>query len=158
PDIERMARVGLATLSRVAGGVVVARERSHRVQDRPVSGAPAQVAAEEVFHVLLRRPGCGAEKRMRVHHEAGRAEPALGAVVQRQAVLDRVEPVLHAADPFDRRDMAAGHSGQGAETRVDRAMVVAAGGPPAYHDGAGTTPPLPAADLGPGDTQVANVV
>ena len=62
----------------------------------------------------------GTEERVHVHHEPGRAVAALGAVADRDPVLDRVEAVVDVADPLHGGDVAVGDGGEGAQAGVDR--------------------------------------
>ena len=144
----------------VAGGIVVAGERAHAVQDRAIAGASAEVAAEDVLDLPLGRRRVLLQERVRIHHEARRAEAALRAVVRRDAVLDRVEPFADAADPFDGRHHHAVDRAERPQAGVDGPVHRVARRRVAMreHHGAGATAPLAAAHLGPGQADAVQVV
>ena len=66
-------------------------EGGEGLDDRPISGAPAEVALEAGEDVLNVRGGTLLEDPQHGHHHPGRAEAALRAVTLMESLLDRVE-------------------------------------------------------------------
>src|SRR5690349_21461254 len=76
-----------------AGAAELPREFLERFQDGAIAGAAAEVSVADGLHLLLgERPSLvRAEVRVEVHHPAGRAVAALGAVVLGDRFLRRIE-------------------------------------------------------------------
>ena len=106
PQSDREGRVHFTRRTFTDGPV--GGERADPFEDGPVSGAAAQVAAEQVLDVLPARGRVVPEVGVRGHDEPRRAEPTLSAVVQGDAVLDRVEALGRVAQPFDGDNVVAG--------------------------------------------------
>ncbi len=83
--------------ARHAGGLVlvgpVGRERLHAGEDRPVAGTAAQIPVEHLLDAGLGGVRLVLKERGHVHDEAGGAVAALGSVVRREPVRDRVDPL-----------------------------------------------------------------
>jgi len=78
-----------------AGGERVARSSIDRIQrgigDRPVAGAAAKISRQTVVDRLPVRLDAGMVEREEAHHDAGRAEAALRAVMGHHRLLDGVQ-------------------------------------------------------------------
>src|SRR3954447_5841146 len=75
------------------------------LHDVLVAGAAAQVAGQRPAHVFLGRAGVAVEQALGGHHHAGRAEPALQAVLLPEALLQRVQ-LARAGQPLHGGDLA----------------------------------------------------
>ena len=96
-----------ADAARQLGGRVVAPgDQLHRVEDLHVARAPAEVRAEVARRVRPFQVGALlVDERLRPHHDAGRAEPALQRARRREAARVAVAFVLR--HPFERRHRLA---------------------------------------------------
>src|ERR1700716_2229757 len=65
--------------------------RLDRLDDVVVTGAAAEVALEPQSDLVLRRVGVALEQLLRRHDHAGRAEPALGAMLVPERLLEGMQ-------------------------------------------------------------------
>ena len=79
-------------------------ERLRRVQNRPVTGTPAEVAVKGLFHLELRRVVLVPKQSVRAHDNTRRAETALASIPHSNPLLHRMRP-LHRSDPLHCDDM-----------------------------------------------------
>ena len=127
----------------------VALQGGRAVLERAVPGAAAQVPAQGVLDVVEGEAlGVVQQQAVQRHHDAGGAEPALGAAELHDRLLHRIEAGLVAA--LDGDHVLAVHLGQRHQAGGDR--LVADGIPfqLADQDRAGAAVPLLAALLGAG--------
>src|SRR5262245_46383692 len=115
-----------------------------RLHDVHVAGAAAEVAADPVADLLLRRVRVLAEQPGRLHDHPGGAEAALEAVLVPESLLERMErgPVGH---PLDRPDLGA--------VRLDREHRARLGAPAIDVDGARAAVARVAADVRAGQPE-----
>ncbi|MNM87658.1 hypothetical protein D3C81_998470 [compost metagenome] len=154
--LEVAQRVGDLFRIELAGG---RRGQRHHalagVDDRPVAGAAAQVAGQGIADLLARR-GLAAGRVLLVqrpqrHHEAGRAEPALGAMALHHGLLHRVERTVRLTQVFHGDQGLAVERGQELDAGIDRLEFdVAAVLQLADDDGTGAAVAFGAAFLGAG--------
>ena len=158
PDPER--RVDQAARGHFPGGIEVGGQGPDAVEDRAISRASAEVAAEEVLDLLLSRRRLLLQEGVGVHHEARRAEPALRAVIRRDDILGRVHPPVDAADALGGRHHHAVDRAERPQAGVDRPVDRRTVDPvaPGEHHRAGAAAPLAAPDLGPGQPDAVQVV
>ena len=150
----RGRRCGAPGGERVVGGRRLQRLR--RVQDRPVAGAAAQVAAERVV------PGLGGRARdgpvapvvLRGHraHEARRAVAALRPAAHRHLALDGVQRV-RLPEALGRHDLLAVEGQRGDQAGVERGPLRRVAVGPGDEDRAGPALALGAALLGAGEAR-----
>ena len=128
-------------------------EAAHAFEDRTESRAPADVAVEEVFDLLLGRLGMRPEEREHVHHEAGRAVAALRAVEGGDPELHGIERLASRPDALGRRDDGAVQRDEWTQAGVDgRVLDALPGGVPArQHHRARAAAALAAGELGAGE-------
>ena len=79
----------------------------HRVDDRLVAGAAADVAGDRLDHVVAARIGIGVEQRLGGDDHAGRAEAALGGEAVGEGALHRMRARRPSASPSDGDDALA---------------------------------------------------
>jgi hypothetical protein len=125
--------------------------------DRRIARAAAEVAGERVIDLLRAQrrvaalgPGGILVEREQRHHEARRAEAALGAVALDQRPLDRMRRAVRAAEVFDREQLATVQLADEANAGVDRPVADTAVAQAADRDCAGAAIALIAALLGAG--------
>ena len=155
-----VAQLGRERVRRDVGRVRRAGEAAHRVEDRAVARAAAEVAREQVLDGLLGRLLVLAQMRVGRHDESRAAVAALRAVAVGQALLHGVEAVAAVADPLDGRDRHAVDRGHRSQARVDRAAHDPRAGsvPARQHDRAGAAAALAAAELRPRQAARSQVV
>src|SRR5439155_21137840 len=110
-DWERW--INQAFLGLVLGGVVVTSEGPHRTKDRAIAGTATEIAPEDVLDFLLGGGRLLLQEGVRIHDETRRAEPALGAVMRRDAVLGRVQPFVNVTNALGGRHHHAIDRAQG---------------------------------------------
>ena len=115
-------------------GLAAARrgDEVDRVQDFHVTGAPAQVPGQRPRHRVTRRRRLALEQRLRLHHDAGRAVPALGGARHRERIRPQGARVGRQA--LERGDRAVGDARGRLGARDD--------GPAVDDHGAGAAGPL----------------
>ena len=113
----------------------------HAVDDRLVTGAPAEVARELLAELRLGPPVPLLQQRVGGHHEAGRAEAALEAVALAERLLQRVQPPV-LLEALDRRHLRAPRLHREHQARADGDAVDEHGARPAH--------PVLAPEVGPG--------
>jgi hypothetical protein len=123
------------------------------VDDRPVAGAAAQVAAQRIGCLAARHGALAAlalvlVQRVQAHHEARRAEAALRAVRIDQRLLHRVQRAAGAAQLIDRDELLAVERADEGDAAIDGAPAQAARAGLTHHHGAGAAVALGAALLG----------
>ena len=103
----------------------VGGEVAHRVEDRAVARAPAEVAVEQLRDLLLRGVGIAVrrEEAVHAHHPARRAVAALRAVVHGDPVLRRAQGGADAAEAFDGGDGHPVDRAQRPQARVHREVL-----------------------------------
>ena len=144
---ERAGDLRLLVGEAVAPGAGAGGERG--IDDRTVAGAAAQVPGDPVVHGGAGDgPACGImEQREQRHHEAGRAEAALGAVEVDHRLLHRMQAV--GREVVDRDHVAAvglpGEHDAGIHGGIDQPLA----DPPPQHHRAGAAVALRASLLGP---------
>src|SRR5580692_5963038 len=74
-----------------ARGAVAAGGGQDGVDDRLVAGAPADVAADRLDHILARRMRVAIEQRLRRHQHAGRTIAALRGEMLHESGLQRMQ-------------------------------------------------------------------
>jgi len=120
----------------VVGGTAVAG-RQRGVEDRPIAGAAAEIAGERVTGAGVGRGLALVVEREQAHHDAGRAEAALGAWKSDHRLLDRMETGAF-GKVLDRQHLGAVDLAEQQDAGVDRLIGRRAVGPAARQDnGAG---------------------
>src|SRR5262245_7908901 len=119
--------------------------RPDRGHDVLVAGTPAEVAAQRLADLRVRRPRAVSQEAVDRHEEAGGAEAALERVVLPERLLNRVER-FSAGEPFDRRHLRPVSLSGEEQARADRLAV--------EHHRARATDAVLAAEMGAGEAEV----
>src|SRR5262249_10220661 len=127
-------------------------------QDWAIARTAAEVASEEIFYLLFGRRLMLLQIGMHVHNETGSAETALRSIVDSDAMLHRIEPVVQVPNAFNRRHLTVGDAAQVSQAGMYRPMIDTTGGATRNHHRAGTTTALLATNLGAGQTAVMKIL
>ena len=121
-----------------------------RVDDRPIAGAAAQISRQHIVNLVAAGAAAILVKvSEQAHHDAGRAEAALRAVLARHRLLDRMQYAAF-GKIFDRDQFAAFQLAEQRDAGIDRLIDQAAVALARHDDGAGAAIALRAAFFGAG--------
>ena len=107
------------------------------IDDRAIAGAAAEIAGKRLVNERVLGAFAAVVEGEHRHHEARRAEPALGAIRVDERLLHRVERAVRGREPIDGEHLGAVELRHQHEAGVDRLVSQLAAVFPPDHDGAG---------------------
>ena len=133
---------------RIVRGSAILGRRLRRLDDRFIARAAAEVALQRLLDLGLARFRRFHPQRIKRHHDARRAKPALTAMEIDHRTLDRVQRAIRARQMLDGDDMTAVQRGEEPDAGVDGLVDQRPVGQASDQHGAGPAIALGAAFLG----------